>query len=238
MTPHPHREGGRSAHPAALPEGHTVMRTIPTDSTDAREQREREAAQVDAQAAEERRHAAKCRGGWLGEDAEGRPVPCDRCRPHLDRIACRTCSTRPEACAQQRNTHRGPCCPDCDHTRTPRPKDVDRRPMDHPRPVPRPPTHRYDLPARIAGGPDWRTDTVLVLITDPDLGEVAVRWRVPPHPAAWAWRCTACDTTTTVAECAHTFAAGVHLARELLGLTTVGIVPPPSATDSRTDTHR
>lgn len=25
----------------------------------------------------------KCVGGWLREDAEGRPVPCLRCKPHL-----------------------------------------------------------------------------------------------------------------------------------------------------------
>lgn len=24
-----------------------------------------------------------CHGGWLGEDADGRPIPCYECRPHL-----------------------------------------------------------------------------------------------------------------------------------------------------------
>lgn len=24
-----------------------------------------------------------CRRGWTGEDSEGRPIPCHRCRPHL-----------------------------------------------------------------------------------------------------------------------------------------------------------
>lgn len=28
-------------------------------------------------------HEARCKNGWLGEDAEGRPIPCTRCRPHL-----------------------------------------------------------------------------------------------------------------------------------------------------------
>lgn len=28
-------------------------------------------------------HPAACVGGWLGEDSEGRPVPCLTCRPHL-----------------------------------------------------------------------------------------------------------------------------------------------------------
>ncbi|MBM0125608.1 hypothetical protein [Pimelobacter simplex] len=28
-------------------------------------------------------HAPGCRDGWLGEDDEGRPIPCLECRPHL-----------------------------------------------------------------------------------------------------------------------------------------------------------
>lgn len=28
-------------------------------------------------------HDPDCRDGWLGEDADGRPVPCLECRPHL-----------------------------------------------------------------------------------------------------------------------------------------------------------
>lgn len=28
-----------------------------------------------------------CRRGWLGEDDEGRPIPCLVCRPHLSRPA-------------------------------------------------------------------------------------------------------------------------------------------------------
>lgn len=32
-----------------------------------------------------------CVEGWLGEDEEGRPQPCPRCRPHLVR-------RRPPAC--------------------------------------------------------------------------------------------------------------------------------------------
>ncbi|MGB7363327.1 MAG: hypothetical protein WA931_09855 [Rhodococcus sp. (in: high G+C Gram-positive bacteria)] len=30
-------------------------------------------------------HDRRCRRGWLGEDAEGRPIPCLVCRPHLAR---------------------------------------------------------------------------------------------------------------------------------------------------------
>lgn len=27
----------------------------------------------------------RCDGGWLGEDDQGRPIPCLTCRPHLER---------------------------------------------------------------------------------------------------------------------------------------------------------
>jgi hypothetical protein len=30
-----------------------------------------------------RDHDPRCRAGWLGEDDEGRIVPCLACRPHL-----------------------------------------------------------------------------------------------------------------------------------------------------------
>jgi hypothetical protein len=54
------------------------MTHYPADSTDARELRDR-AADNAAQA-----HDPEC-SGWQGEDAEGRPVPCPVCRPHLAR---------------------------------------------------------------------------------------------------------------------------------------------------------
>lgn len=89
-----------------------------TDSTDAREQREREAEQEAAAVAERRRHDAECVDGWRGEDAVGRPIPCTRCRPHLDtEPACRTCGLSHTVCRGQREARRGPCCDSCDHTR-------------------------------------------------------------------------------------------------------------------------
>jgi hypothetical protein len=33
----------------------------------------------------EQPHDPRCRRGWLGEDIDGRPVPCIICRPHLFR---------------------------------------------------------------------------------------------------------------------------------------------------------
>lgn len=32
---------------------------------------------------EDGEHARRCRRGWLGFDAEYRPIPCLICRPHL-----------------------------------------------------------------------------------------------------------------------------------------------------------
>lgn len=91
------------------------MLTIPIDSTDAREQREAERDQAEHDAAQAGHHAAACRRGWLGEDSEGRPIPCTRCRPHLAHVACPTCSTPYAACQSQLTQRRGPCCPLCRH---------------------------------------------------------------------------------------------------------------------------
>lgn len=55
----------------------------PADSSDAAELRER------ATEGQPVLHVSKCLDGWLGEDDEGRPIPCLQCRPHLAR-------TRPE----------------------------------------------------------------------------------------------------------------------------------------------
>lgn len=101
------------------------MRAIPTDSAEARELREAEAEessyaaeQAAAAAAAElqsrRDHAERCRRGWLGEDSEGRPIPCPVCRPWLLEVPCHTCSTSPAAC-RQAAARRGRCCPNCDH---------------------------------------------------------------------------------------------------------------------------
>lgn len=92
---------------------------IPVDSTDAREIREAEAEQeARAHALEleqQRNHATRCRRGWLGEDECGRPIPCPICRPHLRRIACRTCGAPPTTCDPDAGPRRGACCVDCDH---------------------------------------------------------------------------------------------------------------------------
>lgn len=33
-------------------------------------------------------HDPQCRSGWLGEDLDGRPIPCLICRPHLAQTIC------------------------------------------------------------------------------------------------------------------------------------------------------
>ncbi len=103
-----------------------TARHAPMDSEDAREQREAEAereaqaarqasAARAAAAAREAEHEARCTGGWLGLDADERPVPCPVCRPHTQAVRCWTCSAPPKACDELNAIRRGPCCPDCDH---------------------------------------------------------------------------------------------------------------------------
>lgn len=93
----------------------TTVRTIPTDSTDAREQRELEAAHAEAEHATDLQHARQCHGGWLGLDGDERPIPCPRCRPHLVHVPCRTCSAPWQSCRTAVGIGRGACCVDCDH---------------------------------------------------------------------------------------------------------------------------
>lgn len=101
---------------------------IPTDSTDAREQRELEHAQAEAAREEVLRHSEECTGGWLGEDLEGRPRPCPQCRPYLQRVDCRTCGVGHEACVHQLQLRRGPCCDRCCHSPKPPPRAGGRPP--------------------------------------------------------------------------------------------------------------
>lgn len=95
---------------------------IPVDSTDAAEQRELEEAAAAAEQAERQRHDQECVGGWRGEDPQGRPIACVRCRPHLAHVACRTCQRPWTVCETRQARHRGRCCLDCDH----QPAHVDR----------------------------------------------------------------------------------------------------------------
>lgn len=107
---------------------------IPVDSAEAAELREA-AAERARQELELVAHDARCAGGWLGEDLDGRLVPCLTCRPHLVNRACLTCGSRGRACTQQRTVDGSRCCEDCDHDRaaspggtpkvhrTPRPPD-------------------------------------------------------------------------------------------------------------------
>lgn len=88
---------------------------VPVDSADARELRELEQDQAAAEQSDRDRHTRDCRGGWLGEDPEGRPVACPTCRPHLAHVACRTCQATWTACETRHGRHLGRCCPDCDH---------------------------------------------------------------------------------------------------------------------------
>lgn len=95
---------------------------IPVDSSDAAEQREIEEAQAEAEQHARREHAEQCRGGWLGEDDEGRPVPCLTCRPSLLHAQCRTCGVAYDACNRQQAARRCPCCDRHDHSRRTHPE--------------------------------------------------------------------------------------------------------------------
>lgn len=55
----------------------------PVCSEDVREERQAAAEAAAAASAEALAHRTVCAGGWLGEDAEGHPIPCLICRPHL-----------------------------------------------------------------------------------------------------------------------------------------------------------
>ena len=79
------------------------------------------------------------------------------------------------------------------------------------------------MPSRLMGHAyARRDDSRHVIVTDPDLGTVHVRWVLG---RAQPWRCTACGPMTE-AGCAHTFSAGVTLAEALLGLTRVPELEP------------
>lgn len=90
------------------------MHRIPVDSTDAAELRELEAEREQQQAAE-RYHDPACRFGWLGEDREGRPIPCGICRPHLHDHRCTGCLALANSCTNRRLLSGRDCCPACSH---------------------------------------------------------------------------------------------------------------------------
>lgn len=92
-----------------------MTRTIPIDSTDARELREAEAEREAAARAADLEHAEHCHGGWLGVDDDGRPRPCRRCRPHLFPDPCSVCSQTRQTCEAGRAHRHGPCCDHCTH---------------------------------------------------------------------------------------------------------------------------
>lgn len=94
------------------------MTRIPVDSADAAELREQAAEQTAADQAErarpataEREHDARCVGGWLGEDDEGRPRPCHHCRPRLADRRCSVCGQLASGC----RADAGGCCDHCAH---------------------------------------------------------------------------------------------------------------------------
>lgn len=70
------------------------------------------------------------------------------------------------------------------------------------------------MPATIPGDPPVNLTNRLVLVEDPVLGVVPVRWRL----AHTRWKCNECGPMKHT-DCEHTFSAGLLLAERLLGLT-------------------
>lgn len=91
------------------------------------------------------------------------------------------------------------------------------------------------LPARVLPAPEMRLPDRVVAVTDELGAEVLVRWRLVRSGDAWRWRCAACGPQVE-AGCAHTFAAGLALAEELLGLTRVPELEPDRPA-GQTDPH-
>lgn len=89
---------------------------VPVDSAEAAELREVEAERErDDHHAAHVAHDPRCRGGWLGEDAAGRPRPCPRCRSHLQQVTCLCCLATENACASRMTLSGRSCCDQCSH---------------------------------------------------------------------------------------------------------------------------
>jgi hypothetical protein len=193
------------------------LRAIPVDSADALELREIEAVQVELA----QRHREACMDGILGEDAAGHQVPCPQCRPHLYAGACRTCLWPRAVCAARQVRPGRPCCDRCQHAAVPS--------LDHQLSlVATTPLERdtldedavtrallQDYPVTQPGSPPPLEVDRLLLVTDPVVGAVRVRWRfgIPRS----RWKCSSCGPQDTP-QCAHTFAGAMFLATALLGL--------------------
>lgn len=74
------------------------------------------------------------------------------------------------------------------------------------------------LAARLHGEQDARRPARLVIVNDPEVGDVRVRWRVRSSLSpARRYHCANCGPQVR-AECAHTFSAALALAEDLLGI--------------------
>lgn len=58
--------------------------------------RDRYGEVVDLDAPARKPHDPRCRNGWIGDDEDGRPIPCRQCKPHLEH------TTRVNDCAPER----------------------------------------------------------------------------------------------------------------------------------------
>lgn len=61
-------------------------------------------------------HDAGCVNGFAGEDPEGLPIPCRRCRPHM--APCPVCGSTRTACNHKILRDGQGCCGSCPHVRS------------------------------------------------------------------------------------------------------------------------
>lgn len=98
------------------------------------------------------------------------------------------------------------------------------------------------MTARVNGTPGTVKGERLVMVADPDAGNIPVRWRSQPENSnadPWIWSCRIHGHQTEV-ECVHTFYAALHLAGTLLGLTRAEppTDPTPAAEAAASRTER
>lgn len=90
------------------------------------------------------------------------------------------------------------------------------------------------LPVSMPGDQNPTGRDRLLLVADPVAGAVAVRWELGRVPM---WRCKPCGPQYEV-ECAHTFAAALRLAQDLLGLEPTHPIPDGATAPDDTTNER